>query len=400
MPMYKRVANYLRGSVLCRVESPCPERVLNLCAVRKIPFWDLRWESELSFTMRLAAGVLPDLWQAAEQTGAQVELLEKQGAPFFLRQFRRRYALLLGFALFWLLLFGGNFFIWGFEVTGNDVVSTQTILRELEAYGITVGTSGFSIDQEDMRNHVLLKLPDVSWLAVNVRGCVAHVQVVERQRPPQTIRDEEICNVVAARAGLITKIQALDGEAKVSVGSTVTEGQLLISGVVDSPQSGVRLLHGLGEVWARTWHELSVAVPLTEQQRTGEGEVNRYYAVDIGKQRIKFYGKGSVTGGNCDKIIRYKPISLPGGFRLPLTVVVEEVTHWETTTWERTPEDAQREGEELLLRQLEEKLTDGGSITDTQFTAKQQGDFLLVTLQAECLEQIGETVTIAEMPGG
>ena len=398
--MYKRVANYLRGNVQCRVESPCPERVLNLCALRRIPFWDLQWESELSFFLRLPARALSDLREVAEQTGAAVRLCEKQGAPFLLRRFRRRYALLAGVVLFWLLLFGGNLFIWGFEVTGNQTVPTETILRELEAYGIAVGTSGFSIDQEDMRNHVLLELPDVSWLAVNVRGCVAHVQVVERQRPPEMIRDEDVCNVVAVRSGLVTKVQALDGQAQVAVGSTVTEGQLLISGVVDSPRGGVRLLHGLGEVWARTWHELSVLVPMQEEQRTGEGSFRRYFAVDIGKQRINFFGKGSGMTVGCDKIIKYKPVCLPGGFRLPLTVVVEEVTRWETVQVDRPLEDVQQEGETLLRRQLEETLTDGGSITDMQFAATRQGDFLLVTLRAECLEQIGRTVTIADIPGG
>ena len=285
-------------------------------------------------------------------------------------------------------------------MTGNETVPTQTILRELEAYGITVGTSGFSIDQEDMRNHVLLKLPDVSWLTVNVRGCVAHVQVVERQRPPQTIRDEDVCNVVAARSGLVTKVQALDGKAQVAVGSTVTEGQLLISGVVDSPQNGLRLLHGLGEVWARTWHEQSVLVPLTVEQRVGEGTTRRYVSLDVGKDRIKFYGKGSVMDANCDKITEYKPITLPGGFRLPLTVVIEEVTRWDTEIVERSQEEAQQEGEALLLRQLEESLTEGGSITSTQFTTARQGDYLLVTLRAECLEQIGQTVYITDTPGG
>ena len=83
------------------------------------------------------------------------------------------------------LMFGGNLVIWDFQVSGNDTVPTETILRALEDYGITVGSPGLHIDQETMRNHVLLALPEVSWLAVNVRGCVAHVQVVERHRPPE-----------------------------------------------------------------------------------------------------------------------------------------------------------------------------------------------------------------------
>ena len=47
-------------------------------------------------------------------------------------------------------------------------------------------------------------LPDVVYLAVNVRGCTADVQVVERVRPPHLYRDSDVQNIVAARDGLIT----------------------------------------------------------------------------------------------------------------------------------------------------------------------------------------------------
>lgn len=43
--MYAKVWNYLRGSVLFQCESPAPERVLNLCGVYGIPFWDVQWET-------------------------------------------------------------------------------------------------------------------------------------------------------------------------------------------------------------------------------------------------------------------------------------------------------------------------------------------------------------------
>ena len=139
------------------------------------------------------------------------------------------------------------------------------------------------------------------WLTVNIRGCTAHVQVVERQRPPHLYTDGEKTNVVAARDGLVTKVQALDGQAQVLAGTTVTAGQVLISGVVDSDRRGYRLLHGLGQVWARTWYEMSVSVPLTVQEKEREtGAVTRL-ALDVGRKRIKIYGKGSMTGPDCDK---------------------------------------------------------------------------------------------------
>ena len=145
-----------------------------------------------------------------------------------------------------------------------------------------------------MRNHVLLVLPEVSWLAVNVRGCVAHVQVVERHRPPEAADRSTVTNIVARRAGLITKVEALEGQAMVLPGATVTEGQLLISGVSETEHIGARFVHSMGAVWARTWYELSVSVPLQITQPAAGSRSHSRWALDVGKHRIKFYGKGSI----------------------------------------------------------------------------------------------------------
>ena len=88
------------------------------------------------------------------------------------------------------------------------------------------------------------------------------MQVVERHRPPEAADRSAVTNIVARRSGLITKVEALEGQAMVLPGTTVTEGQLLISGVSETEHIGARFVHSMGAVWARTWYELSVSVPL------------------------------------------------------------------------------------------------------------------------------------------
>ena len=392
--MYRKIVNYIQGNALLSVESAYPERILNLCSAHDIPFWDVRWGSPVQFTMRTTRRGERKLRQAAAQTDAEIRRLRQQGAPVIAARFRRRYALLAGLAIFVLLLWGSNLFIWDFEVTGNDTVPTETILRALEKEGVTVGCRGLSVDQERLRNHVLLDLPDICWLAVNVKGCVAHIQVVERLRPPEIVQDGEATNVVAARDGLVTKVEALDGRAEVMMGTTVTRGQLLISGVADDGMGGMWMLHGMGNVWARTWYELSTLVPLQAEGKGEPGRTVTHVALDYGKHRIKLYGKGSVTPADCDKIIHYKAWTLPGGFRLPVTTVMERWTPYDAAAAERTAEQAQQEGEELLLRLLQQQMGEDGSITESRFASARQGDYLLVTLKAECLEQIGVSVPL------
>ena len=390
--MYKKIVNYLQGSAVLQVESAYPERIVNLCSAHGIPFWDVRWENAIRFTMRTTRWGERRLRQAAAQTDATILRLGQTGAPVLALRLRRRYALLSGAALLLALLAASNFFIWDFEVTGNDTVPEEVILRALEKEGVTVGCPGLAVDQETLRNHVLLELHDVSWMAVNVKGCVAHVQVVERRRPPDIVQEKKPTDVVAARDGLVTKVEALDGRAQVMRGSTVIRGQQLIAGVSGGGSYGERPVHGMGSVWARTWYESSALVPLKTETLGAEGKTVTRYALDFGKRRIKFYGKGSVTPWNCDKITTYSPWVLPGGLRLPVTLVTEHWTDRDASEGERPAELARQEGEALLLRNLSEQLGEGGTVTDTRFASARQGDYLLVTMKAECLEQIGVSV--------
>ena len=220
------------------------------------------------------------------------------------------------------------------------------------------------------------------------------MQVVERKRPPEIVDRSARTNVVAARDGLVTKVEALDGKALVMAGSTVTRGQLLISGVADSKFGVVRFMQGRGRVYARTWYELSVRVPMTAVEKSGEGKTTTRVALDVGKQRIKIYGKGSMLGAGCDKIVTYHPLTLPFGLRLPLTLAVETTTAYDTQSADRTAAQARAEGEAQLLRQLDDMLTEGGTVTSTRFSTAQQGDMLLVTLAAECYEEIGVSVAV------
>lgn len=394
--MYKKVIHFLQGSEWVEIQCACPERVLNLLGTRNILFWDLTWESEICMRMRLPVRQDALLRQVAQQTGAEITVLRRRGAPAVWKRMRKRYVLLAGFALFWLLLFGGNLFIWEFRVSGNETVPTETVLRALENYGITIGSPGLEIDQEDMRNHVLLELHDISWLTVNVKGCVAHVQVVERQRPPEIAEKTGVWNIVAKRDGLVTQVQALNGRAMAAPGSTVVEGQLLISGIYEPKEGRTYMTHSLGTVTARTWYTMSVSVPLEIREKSGEKREKSALSVDLGKKRIKLWGRGSISGASCDKITYYHPLSLPGGLRLPITMVRESVTYYDGQSVRRSREQAQKEGETLLLQQLKAQLGRDGSVTETRFSAAEEGDYLTVTLQAECLEQIGVPVQVQQ----
>lgn len=392
--MLEQGSNFLRGEVWLRVECGFPERVLNLCAAQGISLWDLQWRSPTEFTCCLTRKDFRRLRQFSEKLSCTLRVEKRRGVPFLFGAARRRRVLLTGFCLCLGLLLFGSFFVWDFSIEGNETVTDEQILRALENNGLTRGVFGLSIDSEDLRNHVLLEIPELSWIAVNVSGYQAHVQVRERVKKPEIVDNKTPANVVAEKDGYIIRIEATGGDRQVMEGDTVEKGQLLISGVSDTDTFGAQLLAGMGKVYARTWYTLQTRIPLTVIEKVDTGEEKHRYALVVGTNRIKFYGNGSIDTQNYDKISRKIQWTLPGGFALPIRWVEETYRFYETREVTRTPEEAEREGDEILQAYLASQMGEEGSVSSTICSSREKDGALIVTLSAECVEQIGTSVPI------
>lgn len=391
--MLRHITNLLRGQVTGRVVSGFPERVLNICAEHAIVFWDLTWESAVAFTFTMTRRDWKRLRRFSRRLDCEMEALSWKGTPFFLGRLRHRYGLWITLSFCALALLLGSFFVWDYDIEGNETVSDLEIMRALEAEGVTFGSFGFAVDSFRLRNDILLRMPQLSYIAVNVRGCRAYVQVREAVPAPEIVDQRRPGNTVAAKDGLITAIQPYGGEKMVLPGTTVKEGQLLISGVVENDFAGARYLRGMGRVYGRTWYTLQCQVPLVaaEKSHTGDEIVRR--ALLLGKKRINLYFNSSISGDTCDKMITWKQCTLPGDVPLPVTVVTETLRSYGLREEKRPEQDALALAKAVLLERLEGCMEEGEILTQ-QYDSQIKGDTLLVTLTAECEEQIGKFVEI------
>ncbi len=391
--MLTGIIHAFQGEVRIRAECAFPERVLNLCGARDLAFWDLKWESPTAFTCRISRRDWRILREAGQNLDCTFSVVGLEGIPYFLFRFRHRQALVTGLAVCALCIFLSSFFVWDFSVEGNAAVPTEKILRALEQNGVSRGTFGLTLNSEIIRNHVLLDVPELSWISVNVSGCRASVTVRERIPAPELIDKRVPTNLVARRAGLVRSIQTMGGVACVLPGTAVTEGQLLISGVEDTDTVGARVLGGIGTVQARTWYTLRTSVPLTAAEKQYTGLEKTGFSLIFGTRRIKFFSNSSITQGNYDKITNRYPLSL-FGIPLPLTIVREQWRFYDTVPAVQSPAQAEAAMEAVLTEQLHHMVDPYGAVRSTLCSSRQKGDTLTVTLSAECEEQIGESIPI------
>lgn len=393
--LMNRLLHLAEGTVRIRVQSPFPERVFNFLSAHAMRFWDVTRYCDTEFSCTLARRDYRRLRQMGAGLDCEIRVEKREGAPYLAKRLRRRMVLTLSLAAAVAVLALGSFCVWDFEIEGETAVSDEEILRALQKYGVGIGTFCGDIDSEVLRNHILLDLPELSWITVNVRGFKAYVQVRPRTPKPEIVDAETPVNIVARRSGVVQKVEALGGEAVVLPGSTVKEGDLLISGASHRGGREIELLAAMGKVEARTWHTLTAKLPLTVREKRLAGE-KTVFSLVIGSRRIKIFGSSRYDGGEYDKITDRTKWDLPGLVSLPVTSVKERICAYETVERTRSAAEAKAEGEKLLQAYLRTLLPEGGEVLAELVTAEQRGELLIVTLRAECLEQIGEAAEIPQ----
>lgn len=397
--MLLRLVNALRGSVRLEVEGAFPERFLNLCAQRGILFWNVEWMETTRLRLTVTRRGSRQAAALGERTLCTVTPAGRKGMPYFLARFRKRYAFWVGMGLSMAAVCVLSSFVLTIEVKGNTNVPTAQILTELRRQGLGIGTFGPGLDERTVGNKVLLQLPQLSWLSINLYGTRAEVLVREAVEAPELVDAQEYGSVVARASGIVTRVEALTGEAVVKVGDTVLEGETLISGTVhlegpaysDKPEIGQIQVRASGRVYARTWRTMAAQLPLEAQVKRYTGEETNLWSVTALGRRTDFFGKGGISFDRYDKISHTWTLTLPGGEEMPLAVQRETCRAYELETLAVEPDAAEAMLKERLLEALEEAVGEG-EIVSTEFAVETENGMLTVTLQAECREEIGTFV--------
>ena len=386
----QKTLNFFRGSIRVEISCPYPERFINVCAQNNVEFWDLKRLSKGAAAVTVYLKGYRKLASLSEVAGFSIRPVKRAGVPFFLWKIRKRYALLAGMVICLLGVWTLSLFVWEIDVKGNEAVPAAEILNALSDMGIGIGSFGPSIVNEQVSNEILQVIPELSFITVNVHGSHADVIVRERIPVPQVVDEDTPTMIEAMKSGIITKMSVFEGKKVCAIGDTVTEGDILVTGILDSLSSGMRIVHASAEIYARTWYALSCQMPLDTFVKDYTDEKETKTALIIGGKRINFYFNSGNLWPCYDKITMERNIQLPTGNILPIVIVQETYTEYEKEAVTLSRDEAEKILEKQLLLLLGSLVTDG-EITDTQFEAALQEGVLTVTLKAECLEQIAKT---------
>ena len=376
------------ATVLIECEGGFPERFLNEAAARDVALWDIVRRG-MSLFCRAKATDYRTLRFAARASSVRMRVRQRHGLPFLLRPFRLRWGLVAGAVVFVLLLQFLSSRVWIVRVEGNEQVTDEAIREVLKPLGIYEGAAPEAVDLPQLQLTALERLPAIVWLTVNFEGSTATVEVRER-RESQPLASDGPSNVVAARDGVIVRIDAVSGQAMVQVGDAVTEGTLLISGVMDS-KVGPLLKHAAGEVTARTTRTLTLSVPFEDKVPNPAPRTVSRPCLYLFGWRIPLYAAVEMEGIYTEQTVCY-PLCA-GGKALPLGVEVTRFVFDETVVCTRTDEDALALARERLNKSAEE-LRAAVTIEAETVTEQKTDDGWTLTGTYTCLETIGRSEAI------
>ena len=380
------LTRWLIGSVRFSIIGGSPELFFSLSARSGAYLWEITGAPEPGACV--AARRYRYLRKNARRSGCRLRVRERRGLPFLLAGTKRHPGLWAGAAAFLAVLYLLSMQIWCIRITGCETVPPAQIEAALAAGGLSQGVWRKDVSPEKLSQQILIQFPQLRWMTINTRGCVAEVEVREKTETPQILDQEAACNLKAAATGQILSIYVHSGTPVVRRGDAVVEGQMLVSGVVANPEGGNTLLHASAQLMAETMRNVTVKVGLNRRRYEPTGRVVVRRNLDLMGAVIPLTLRTQPKGDQYEKSCEKADLAL-FGTALPAGIYTERWEEVRPVDYVLTREEALSIAKEEVRQQVLSRMKSGTILSETDAESWSDG-MLVCTAALTCREDIAE----------
>lgn len=379
---------YILGYVNIVVEGFFIERFINTCISKKIFFWKTNRMKSTVFSANISVRNYKEVVKTAKKCQCRIRITNKKGIPFLLNKYRKRkiFVVTLGIIILGIITIFN--FIWNIEIKGVDEIKQREIMEFIQNEGIDIGKYKNNIDLQSLINKIRIQRDDIAWVGMEIKGTNLIVDVVEANKKPEIINEDEYCNVVADKDGIIVKVKAQNGTPAVEEGTTVKKGDILIQGWLEGKHTENRYVHAEGEVMAKVWYSKKEKVYYKQNYENQTGNHEKKYTLNVNNFKINFF-KTLSNFENYDTIRSIKKLKITSNFYLPVEIIVDENFEKQNNEIIYDKNEAKEIGIKELKSKLEEQIENKENISNIYINTVENEEYIEVEVIYEVLESIG-----------
>lgn len=386
--LIKILFNYIIGYLRISIEGYYIERFINVCRNNKITIWNLKRDKNVKLNLNIGISDLRKVAKIAKQTKCKMKIIRKRGIPFLFNKYKKRKIFFVFLILIIIALSILSNFIWNIQIIVEEDEQIENIYQDVTSAGLTIGKSKFDLNTKEVINKTRLNRDDIAWMGIEIKGTNAIVRVVKSTAKPDIIDENEYCNIVSDKQGIITKIRAQNGTMAVKVGDTVNVGTTLINGWMEGKYTGIRYVHAMGEIEAKVWHTKSKKILYNARERSETGNTENKYKIKINNFEINL-SKRLSKFQIYDTIDTENKFRVFSDFYLPISVIKTTNKELKEEQKEYTIEEAKQLGIQQLQEELDDEIEDKEKIVNKIINTYEKEDGIEIIVTYEVLENIG-----------
>lgn len=361
---------FMTGFVTLIVRGSNPELLLQQLVNSGIHMWDIKKVDSDSCHAKIRRYDVNIIQTMTEELPYEITFRDYRGLPKVVHRLQQKGEIVVAYLLSVFFFISLSQFVWSVEISGVPNELEVKIENHLQSEGIKKGAfKPLLANPSTIQQNLLLNVPELLWVGVEQKGTKLKFSGIEKISQEYTGKDGPQ-HLVAKKNGVIEKMQITKGVPLVRVNDYVKKGDRLVSGNLQDaiPEDHEKkdtekkqLVSAQGEVFARTWYDVQVTVPLAvEYEELAEQQMDKYY-LSFGDKRLLLWGFKQPTFKNSLTKIDEFTLNI-FNYDIPIKIVKESINETKYYKYVRSTEEAITDGISEAKEALRLKLDQNAKI--------------------------------------
>ncbi len=334
---------------------------MNLCRNNHLKIWKL-YNDENSIIMNCDKADFKKMKPLRRKCHGTLRIKKRAGLYFKAIKQKTHSCFLMGILLFLIMGKLLSLYIWNISFDGNYSYTNVELMRFLNNNHIRNGLLKSSIDCDNIEYLLRTNYSDITWVSAEIKGTKLIIHIKENFDGFIAENETKSYDIVSDTNGKITGIITRSGVPQVKAGDEITEGQLLVSGILDTYGDNEtfvsrRFVSSDADIYADIVLEYKDEFELLHQNKKYTGEKNNIYTLNILGKKL-YFSLFQKQYKMSDVVTTDKQLSITDNYYLPVSAGKITIREYVTSEAVYSEEEAcaiATNNLEIFIKNLQEK---------------------------------------------